>query len=93
MLTVPLSLLRGLMGSLQAPSSAGVLMLSWLRELLEGWEGVCTGGIGNDAGSLAPGGAPCHQSDHSLVDATHHAWHAEKEFLASGRGMGLKDLR
>lgn len=88
-LTVPLRIWRGLVAQLQAPPSAGLLLLAWLREVGGGWQGCRSAGIACGTGV---GGR------HHLVAAAEgrigrrHNWPAEARLHALWRTQGLKLL-
>ncbi|MEZ0203426.1 hypothetical protein [Ideonella sp.] len=86
-LTVPLAVWRALVRELQAPPSAGVLMLAWLHQLGAGWQGLSTAGIGWGATPL--GG---HHLLAGHAAGRRHRWDAERALLQRWRAEGLSDL-
>jgi hypothetical protein len=88
-LTVPLSVWRDLVATLQAPPSAGLLLLAWLRCLGGGWEGLKVAGIG---------WAPVAGGRHHLLASNRsvgrrHRWEAERALVEAWRDQGLRDLQ
>lgn len=88
-LTVPLPIWRRLVRELQAPPSAGLLLLAWLREMggLQGWRGITAAGIGS---GLSSTGAYHLGIRGHKADGRHH-WSAESllvmQWAAQGMGM------
>jgi hypothetical protein len=83
-LTVPLNVWRKLVLRLQAPPSAGVLLLQWLHDLNDGWQGISAAGIGAWTGTGAYHLALAnHQAD------SRHQWPAEHALVAQWRQQGL----
>ena len=90
-LTVPLAVWRGLVSRLQAPPSAGVLLLKWLRDLgneLE-WDGIAAASIG--AGLSVSGAYHLAIPGHRAV--ARHNWHEGQTLVAEWSGQGLEILR
>lgn len=87
-LTVPLSVWKGAVQRLQAPPSAGILTLAWIRELLASWEGVTSVGIG--AGLSRDG--RYHLADHRQRAVSRHRWEAERQLVAQWEEEGLTVL-
>ncbi|HWH73659.1 MAG TPA: glycosyltransferase family 29 protein [Methylibium sp.] len=87
-LTVPLAVWRTLVRELEAPPSAGLLTLAWLRTLLGGWEGLHCAGIG---GGLGPGGR-YHAAIAAKPPGRRHAWAREQALLARWQAEGLRCL-
>jgi hypothetical protein len=86
-LTVPLDVWRKLVLRLQAPPSAGVLLLQWLHDLNKGWQGITAGGIGAWTGTGAYHMAlEAHKAD------SRHRWPAEYDLVAHWQEQGLKAL-
>jgi hypothetical protein len=85
-LTVPLPAWRSLVRSLEAPPSAGVLMLAWLRELRGGWSGLMAAGIGHG------GSVRYHHADRRAGASPRHAWAKEAALVQAWAAQGL-DLR
>lgn len=84
-LTVPLPAWRRAVQALQAPPSAGVLLLSWLGGLPGGWQGVSALGIGDGAAA----GGRYHLAQPSARPGARHAWAAEAALIARWRAQGL----
>lgn len=82
-LTVPLEVWRGLVLRLQAPPSAGILILAWLRYLRGGWDGITAVGFGS------PAGRPYHHAVPRQPPVTRHHWQAERELLDGWSREGL----
>ena len=84
-LTVPLTVWRKSVLRLQAPPSAGVLLLQWLFDMNESWSGIAIAGIGEWGGEgtyhLA---LPDHKAD------GRHQWIKERALVAQWRESGLK---
>lgn len=90
-LTVPLPQWRACVATLQAPPSAGVLMLQWLRSLNtgRGWAGIRAAGMGFGAG---PRQRPYHLALPQQKPGHRHAWPAEAAWLARWQAEGLRRL-
>ncbi len=82
-LSVPLEVWRALVKELDAPPSAGVLMLAWLRELVGGWEGINAVGIG--AGRTGR----YHHAHRGRRGTGRHRWAAEAALVAKWTRAGL----
>jgi hypothetical protein len=85
-LTVPLGPWRSLVAQLQAPPSAGVLFLAWLRSVLGSWQGVRAIGFGMPAG----GAGTYHHADPHHKAVERHNWTAERALLLRWHDEGLK---
>ncbi|MBQ0959953.1 glycosyltransferase family 29 protein [Ideonella sp. 4Y11] len=85
-LTVPLPVWRSAVQSLQAPPSAGLLMLAWLGSLPGGWQGVSALGIGE---GVAAGGR-YHLAQPAARPGRRHDWSAEAALVARWRAQGLR---
>jgi hypothetical protein len=88
-LTVPLSVWRELVTALQAPPSAGLLVLAWLRSLGRQWDGLSVAGIA---------WAPAADGRHHVLATRRsvgrrHRWAAERALVDRWRAEGLTDLR
>jgi hypothetical protein len=84
-LTVPLPIWRELVTQLQAPPSAGLLMLAWWRAMQGGWAGVNIAGIGAETSSVGV---------HHLLGPGHrvgsrHRWVRERALVRSWQAQGL----
>ena len=86
LLTVPLAPWRGLVATLQAPPSAGLLFLAWLRSLLGSWDGVRAVGFG--AGATP--GAVYHHADPRHKAVGRHQWAGERLVLQAWHDEGLR---
>jgi hypothetical protein len=86
-LTVPLPPWRRLVGRLQAPPSAGVLFLFWLKSMLGSWNGVTAVGFG----MKASGGGPYHHSDRRQKPVRRHNWEGERILLRQWINEGLRN--
>lgn len=84
-LTVPLPAWRAAVQALQAPPSAGVLMLAWLSRLTGGWQGISGLGIGQ--GLSTPGAY--HLARPGARPGSRHDWAAEAALVARWRAQGL----
>jgi len=84
-LSVPLEPWRALVAQLQAPPSAGILMLAWLKSLLGSWAGIVAVGFGRAASAATA----YHQADPAHRPAGRHDWIAEHALLARWQGEGL----
>ncbi len=85
LLTVPLEPWRRLVAQLQAPPSAGLLFLEWLRAMRGSWEGVRVVGFG---------ASPTPTVAYHLADPLHqpverHNWPAERALLQRWHAEGL----
>lgn len=87
-LTVPLPIWRGLVQQLQAPPSAGVLVLAWLMALLGGTSGLAAAGVG--WGRAADGRHHVLTGNRGI--GRRHRWAAEADCVARWRRAGLRDL-
>lgn len=90
-LTVPLAVWRGLVTRLQAPPSAGVLLLQWIWRMggHPGWDGIAAAGIG--VGLSASGAYHLAIPGHRAV--ARHNWHGEQALVAEWSANGLEILR
>lgn len=86
LLTVPLDIWRTLVRQLEAPPSAGVLVLSWLHALNAGWEGLAMAGIGSGIGK-----GRYHATLSRHVASSRHAWQREADLVRAWRRAGLRD--
>jgi hypothetical protein len=83
LLAVPLQVWRCLVRELQAPPSAGVLTLGWLRSARGNWDGIEVYGIGYAGGryhAAKAGHRPSHR----------HDWKKESVILRRWANEGLK---
>lgn len=86
-LTVPLPVWRKLVFRLQAPPSAGVLLLQWLFDMNESWSGIAIAGIGEWAGL---GSYHLALADHKADGR--HQWMKERALVAQWGESGLRKL-
>ena len=84
-LTVPLPPWAELVRLLDAPPSAGLLFLAWVRSLLGSWAHVRAIGFG----SLSAGGMPRHHAVVGHRPSSRHNWPAERSVLRSWQDQGL----
>jgi len=87
-LTVPLRTWRRLVEVLEAPPSAGLLVLAWLKELLGDWDGLNATGfqiLGAKSKASARRGGLRRTRDR-------HHWQAEARVLQQWRREGLRFL-
>lgn len=86
-LTAPLSVWRRLVRELEAPPSAGVLMLAWFKEMTGTWRGIHVAGFD-------PGVSGDHVLGawHRWTQGSRHDWHGEAALLGRWRQEGLIDL-
>lgn len=85
-LTFPLITWRQLVHKLQAPPSAGLLMLLWLSQLSPaGWSSLRVAGIGTGLNSTGR----YHRTNQKQAAASRHAWIAERSMLSKWRLQGL----
>lgn len=87
-LTAPLTIWRALVIQLEAPPTAGVLMLAWLRTLLGGWSGVRCAGIGSGLGT----DGRYHAAIAGKPPGRRHAWSREQALVERWRTEGLQCL-
>ncbi|NDY90897.1 glycosyltransferase family 29 protein [Ideonella livida] len=87
-LAVPLAVWRTLVKTLNAPPSAGVLTLAWLRELNGGWTGLQVTGIGRGPASAGR----WHLARAGRRQGGRHDWGAEAALLSRWRREGLTEL-
>lgn len=87
-LTVPLAVWRTLVRELEAPPTAGLLTLAWLRALLGDWDGLRCAGIGSGLGA----GGRYHAAIAAKPPGRRHAWAREQALLARWRAEGLRCL-
>jgi hypothetical protein len=85
-LTVPLPPWRRLVARLQAPPSAGVLFLFWLKSMFGSWRGISAIGFGSEAS--AP--QPYHHADGRQQPVRRHNWEGERALLHRWENEGLK---
>lgn len=86
-LTVPLPVWRKLVLRLQAPPSAGVLLLQWLFEMNESWKNIAIAGVG---GWMGQGTYHLALVDHKAD--SRHRWAAECALVEQWSGAGLARL-
>lgn len=84
-LTVPLVVWQKMVSSLEAPPSAGILVLGWINNLLESWDGVTSAGIGT---GLTKKGA-YHITDCRHRAVSRHHWLREKDLIRDWQAEGL----
>lgn len=84
--TVPLAVWRELVAVLDAPPSAGVLMLTWLSHVLDDWSRISIAGFGGAEGGRYHHALPRHRA------ASRHNWTGERELLAQWQAEGLQWL-
>lgn len=87
-LTVPLDIWGELVAALEAPPSAGVLVLKWLAELRAGWKGIVSAGVGTDQGRSRH----YHLADRRQKAAVRHDWKGERALLLEWQACGLTRL-
>lgn len=88
-ITFPLEIWRQLVGSLQAPPSAGMLTLAWLSRLLAGpWSSLHVAGIGT---GLSVAGR-YHRTNKQQSAASRHNWIAEQSLVSDWAQQGLVRL-
>ncbi len=87
-LTVPLAVWRALVRELDAPPTAGLLTLTWLRTLLASWDGIRCAGIGS---GLA-GDGRYHAAIAGKPPGRRHAWAREQALVERWRNEGLQCL-
>jgi hypothetical protein len=81
--SAPLAVWRGLVRELQAPASAGLLMLGWLRSTRGTWDGIKAHGFGYERGRY-------HAVKRSHRPSHRHRWEKESAILRRWIGEGLK---
>jgi Glycosyltransferase family 29 (sialyltransferase) len=86
-LTVPLAIWRDLVARTEAPPSAGVLFLAWLKEFLGSWEGVSIAGF-----CASTRETPYHHAESKRQPSPRHNWNKEKELLRLWQSQGLVSL-
>lgn len=86
-LTVPLSVWRRSVRQLQAPPSAGVLILEWVRAITGTWGGVAAAGIGEWTGE-----GVYHLTTRGQLANSRHQWGAEHLLVAQWSKQGLYRL-
>jgi len=84
-LTVPLEPWRALVAQVQAPPSAGLLFLVWVRNLMGSWAHVQAVGFGG----VIEVGEPYHHADANHPPASRHHWSAERTVLQCWQQEGL----
>ena len=84
-LTVPLGCWADLVKDLQAPPSAGVLMLHWLHAIRGHWQGITATGFSTGQ----PDSANYHHADSRHQPSSRHNWEAERFLLQRWAGEGL----
>jgi hypothetical protein len=85
-LTAPLPPWRRLVARLQAPPSAGLQVLFWLRRLLGSWKGVTAVGFG----LTAAGTRAYHHADRRQQPVRRHNWEGERGLLDEWISEGLR---
>jgi hypothetical protein len=83
LLSVPLSVWQELVAQLQAPPSAGLLTLLWLRHLAGTWHGIKATGFGYREG-IYHAHLPNHQP------SRRHRWKQEIDVLSQWQEEGLQ---
>jgi len=86
-LSVPLPIWRGLVRELQAPPSAGLLVLAWAHELGTGWQGLSIAGIG-----WGQARGRQHLVLSNRQTGVRHNWAGEARLIQRWREAGLEDL-
>ena len=81
-LTVPLVVWRNLVRRLNAPPSAGILILSWIAGELGSWQKIRAFGFGYDGGKY-------HATSASFRPSGRHNWAAERDLLHHWQAKGL----
>ncbi|MFW6093622.1 MAG: hypothetical protein ACODAC_06565 [Pseudomonadota bacterium] len=84
--TVPLAVWRDLAGALNAPPSAGVLILAWIHAMLGTWIGVQAAGIGFGIDRRY------HHAHRRLRAGSRHDWAAEADLVDAWTQRGLRIL-
>lgn len=84
-LTVPLEQWRVLVKQLQAPPSAGLLFLAWLRHILGSWHAIKAVGFGYSAGV----NTPYHHAKLTHTAVSRHHWAGELALLHHWQTQGL----
>ncbi|MGV6852726.1 MAG: glycosyltransferase family 29 protein [bacterium] len=87
-LTVPLPVWRSLVKELEAPPSAGLLTLAWLRELLGGWEPISVAGFN----ALSDKKHRYHVFHKRKKGYKRHNWEGEAVILRRWCSQGLTSL-
>ncbi len=88
-ITLPLSLWHKLVKVLQAPPSAGLLCLAFLRESLGSWQGISVAGF---SALVKQSDKPYHISHPKHKASIRHNWDAEKQLLQAWLAEGLHSL-
>ena len=83
LLSVPLPVWRALVRELQAPPTAGLLALNWLRSIRNSWDGVIVYGIGYKGGRY-------HAARQRQRPSHRHDWEKESALLQRWTTEGLK---
>lgn len=83
LLSVPLPVWRALVRELQAPPTAGLLALNWLRSIRNSWDGVIVYGIGYKGGRY-------HAAKQSHRPSHRHDWEKESALLQRWTTEGLR---
>ncbi len=86
-LTVPLEIWKELVTVLQAPPSAGLLTLLWIKKILGDWEAVSCAGV-----DLTIDNNHYHHAISKHKAVKRHHWQKEKDLLQQWRNEGLKFL-
>lgn len=85
LLSVPLDIWKQLVKRLQAPPSAGILTLYWIKEILGSWEGVSFTGF-----DLSLFHKQYHHADPNHLAGQRHNWEEEKRLLIEWKSKGLE---
>lgn len=88
LLTTPLQVWRDLVRKLQAPPSAGIVFLAWLKVLLGSWKGVSVAGFN----ALSEAESVYHHTDTKHKPSARHNWAAEAILLQRWQREGLTSL-
>ncbi len=86
-IAIPLSIWRDLVKMLQAPPSAGILLIYWLYQLRGSFNHTAI--VGFDMESLS---TQYHHSDTNHQPSSRHNWHKEKELIKAWIDQGLQTL-
>lgn len=88
-LTIPLAVWQQVTRFLQAPPSAGVLLLAYLNSLSGGrWQGMSVAGIGTGMA----GSGRYHASLPRHMASSRHAWEKEAKLVRTWRQQGLSEI-
>jgi hypothetical protein len=83
--TVPLPIWRDLVALLEAPPSAGLLVLAWLADLRKGWQNIHAVGFG----ILPSRSIAYHHADPRHKPSSRHNWERERKLLREWKTQGL----